>query len=588
MKLIIPILFLTSFSAYTQTCRTRVDPKRVVLFLDTNKGAAEVATARAAACQRGESFVTVSKPNTETVKAALSQIKASGAKPVSLVVSGHDGGGTFAGDSGATSRADLTQIFNDDFPEFKPALESLYLLGCYTGVKYEVFSWMSTFPNLRLIGGYEGSAPLSSRPAGHDYVRSLMLQERGLAASADAARLRASLERIPNMSALNSAVVVRADNCVDESKNPQDFYFRPKASGADRFQVLDSKDCVEKIKQLKVNTAEFVKYFNGAEPSPADTTAGPLRRIYNFFRGAEHCTAEQEGVPSGDQVLSMLFYPGFSENFALWNADESRAIERELAALTMEQWTAGLDRDLAVYAEKMAALERQIARAATEDAAVKQEMKARYTQLKAESERLLKTPEGRLAEQYFMAHPGTGFMNLPSPPFQETFVKQLIQNYSEQTIASNRNDYIEMGMSSKEILEEELSWYKQQKEAISGFPRTKEGFEDLKKSFWLPTPENMVGKTRKEHLEGVHRLYTMAKVTPGFPGPLRQRIRALSESATTQLNNLRCLPLSWHETNHQKPREAPVCGVAPPSRFPAEILIQADFSSSEANFSQEQ
>jgi hypothetical protein len=60
-QLILLGLILLPTFANAQECKTKVDPSKIVLFIDTNKGDLEIETVQKAACARGERLVIVPK-----------------------------------------------------------------------------------------------------------------------------------------------------------------------------------------------------------------------------------------------------------------------------------------------------------------------------------------------------------------------------------------------------------------------------------------------------------------------------------------------------------------------------------------------
>lgn len=578
MKLLLLMLVCSSF-AFSQTCKTPVDKNKVVLFIDTNNSAQEIKTARAAACARGESLISLphdltpkSNVSADQFKAGLQHLKTKGMKPTSIILSGHDGGGSYSGETGYLTRKDITKTI-EEFPEFKESVESLYLLGCYTGVKFEVFSWMAAFPKLRLIGGYEGSAPLSARQAGHDYLTALMLQEKKLSAESDSKKIQKALDAVKNINMLTSAIAVHAPACLDEKQNPLDFYFRSKPESGPRFEVLDSKDCVQRMKELPKNISEFNKYYNGTSEIPADTANGPLRQIYKFFRGSEHCFKDAQEIPSGDQVLALLFYNGYTANFGSWIEKEAKDIEKRFNDLTLEDYKKALAVDIASYKEKLAATEKRAQKFNENPEAYKKEIAAREAVLSKKMEEMAKSPFGVASSQYFTAHPDTTFEELPSPPFKNEEVMSFLNFFTEFVEVSMEKEQLSDFESTKKSYEAQINHYKSSIKNLEELKVDESYLQKTKESVWFPNIKTMTTGKRTDHQTGIHKLYGASNVH-GIPQDLRKDLRRLSRTTSKLISNLQCMPLSWHEKIEGKKLEEPLCGVLPVSRYSGDIIKQ--------------
>jgi hypothetical protein len=578
MKILLTTLLFFSFESHA-ICTKKVDPKRTVIFIDANNGGQEVETARAAACNRGDSFVVFPENGSCTngcrdhLKTTLSSLKAKGSAPVSVILSGHDGGGNYSGTYGNISRSDITRMFSEDFPEFKNSVESLYLLGCYTGVKYEVFSWMSGFLELKFIAGYEGSAPSSTRLAGHAYIEHLMLQEKQLINQANQANIKNDIEKIPYMEQLTSSIVVRALQCEDpETNKPTDFYYRSKPVQGEKMEILNSADCVEKIGKSKEKSQEFTKYYNGELPVPADTANGPLRHLYNFYRSAEHCFNGDSNVPKGDQVLGMLFYPGYAANIARFFGDLSASLTLDLNNLSFDTWKQTLDQEILELEAQMKEYEKEIAEFKKDPVDFRARMKAKTDALDMKLTRITETEAGRAIFAYFETHQVEA-SELPSPPLDEKKVQEvsaIMDEYKESYMQDDDERLVENKTHMIETIEK-------RRDEIKAIERTEAKFSEMKTSAFIPNQDNIKGKTRKEHTEGLHKFYNLANKTYGLPVGTRKKAVALSKNYEKMLGSLKCLPLSWHEA-HNNPLERPICGITKPERVSGRVNTSYDSS----------
>ena len=582
MKTLTLLSALILTSSALAVCTKKPDPKRAVIFVDTNNGPLEIKAAREAACLRGDSFVVI--PDGESCKTdcrsdlseKLKELKTKGAAPVSLIISGHDGGGDYSGTKGSLSRTEITSLFNEEFPEFKNTMESLYLLGCYTGVKFEVFSWMAGFPQLKFIAGYEGSAPASDKLAGHSYVQQLMLKEKQITSRKTQAAITADIESVPGMSVLTSGISVLQNQCIDpETNKPKEFYYRSKPEEGAKMEILNSKDCVEKVAQVRKKTAEFSKYFEGELPVPADTAGGALRQLYNFIRSSEHCYKDQYDIPSGDQVLGMLFYPGYSSNIARFLDEEARKLLDDVKAMTLEEWIAAIAADKAYLEAERDKIAAEMAIAEKDPKAYIAKAEARIKSINQKMSEIAQTAEGRQIEAYMRRTNTSSFEELPTPPFAEKRIQELagMMKQLEESYVITESEPESLTESFKTRIES----YNNKINEIEKSSKTQADLDQLKQRLWAPTKTAVTGGTRKDHGSGLHQLYEFSETVIGLKPEVRQRARALKKNSDTLLVRLKCLPLSWHEANN-KPLEAPSCPMAIPSRQSTAPYVDSDSS----------
>lgn len=99
-----------------------------------------------------------------------------------VMISGHDGEASFNGDFGSISSEDFLSVFND-FQGSKN-VRSVYLLGCHSVTAHTVGSvWKRSFPNAKLIAGYEHTGFLRENANGHNFIRRLLRNEEQILSS---------------------------------------------------------------------------------------------------------------------------------------------------------------------------------------------------------------------------------------------------------------------------------------------------------------------------------------------------------------------------------------------------------------------
>lgn len=576
MKLLLILtVFLVSLTSYAQCTGARVDDKKVMLFMDMNNSALEIAAAQRAACARGQKLLvlpknhreynvltnkvqndmkayerclggngnceaqiatyTASYQQLETFKASLpdaseqlrtemAALKSSGSKLVNFTISGHDGGGTYSGHKGEIDRADMLEIMGE-FPEVND-VRSVMLLGCYTTVPNEVIHWKSIFPKGKLIAGYDGVAPASDKVTGHNYLEDLLRKEPQILAQADQARLNNYLKQsIRGLSIMNTGIYVELD-CEGPDKL---FYGLDDTSR--RMRSLDIKECDGKEDLVRQIGEDITRYYTGASEPPADTRNGELRRIYNQGRRYEHCGAHLDMEYSMSQAFNMLFYDGLKKNFAAYYRDDLARAGEIIGEITAEELSAPylkqiqetdalikIQDDLAALAgtpEYAAYLNRKIAEGETRKAALASEL---GDLINGEKKPQTIAEAEKLAEyQSLIQYEG------------------IYKAYAQAT---------DPAADVKQLHEDSSKMYKEHQSklrlSIAQLTAKPENYK-----VWIPNAQNLSTKTRKETLENLHRINTLT-LMPGLSPRKMMALKWLHQVSEFHLQTMEN-PFSWHE-----------------------------------------
>lgn len=383
MKFFLFLALLVPITSWSQ-CARPVDEKNVVVFIDANTADGEIAEAAKGACQSGRKFVVIPRNykehgkilvpwlqahraeeaacgddgrNTETPRCQaasdrtaqlenayhafkrqskfdlkksiadeLKSISDSGATISALTVSGHDGGGHFGGEKGSISRASLAEALRVH-PNINK-IESIVLAGCFTGVLSEIPQWRNAFPELKSIYGYDGYAPLADRPAGHQYIRSALTNDKSLRASNNVASLNQRLSQmLPSLNNLNAAAHIQLD-C-----NKEAYY---ASAGGRLFASVESapQQCQAGRARLNQIAQLMTPYLEGTTEPPADP--GQLRGDYESARQLGHCLAPLSIKLDVEQVFSIRFYSAFKKNFGFFYDEDLKEVEAALSDLPVE------------------------------------------------------------------------------------------------------------------------------------------------------------------------------------------------------------------------------------------------------------
>ncbi len=604
LKNILTFLVATS-SLHSWACSNKVDPNKVILFIDTNFSDLEIKTAEKAACSRGERLAVVpknyqdytvlinayeknqkayekcvrnsgncaeiaettrtshlklmdlsaSQPKIkEQIREQLKELKASNAKIQNVTVSGHDGGGSYGGYKGDFSRDELEEVIKE-FPEIND-VQSLMLLGCYTGVQKEILSWKSIFPNVRMIGGYDGSAPLSDKLAGHTYLEDLLSKEKKLIQQADEKKINDFMtSNVRHFNMLSAAVYV---NPVCEEENPEEensFYYASKERGL-KFQKFDASKCLTMKEELDKMSEAYGKYHSGEIEPPQDPSRGELRDLYDKARSVEHCAEMLEVDLNVSNLFNLRFYSAVKENFGRFYKDELEEAKKILSSINIDEIVKNLESEISLVEAKKIASEEELEQLEKNPKAYFAKRDKEVAELKKQYEDYSKKPGFQeLFNKYNFPDdfPGIGEISKVKPEDMEkalelknSYTKYLNKKWGNEEDKLNNEAAIdrkkkEITAHNQLLIEHKLN-IEQAKSA-----------ENAWKKVWIPNQENLSKKTRKETLENLHHIdktLTSKYLNNTQAGALEW----VSKISATHLQYF-ANPFSWHEVTSRT--EAP-------------------------------
>src|SRR5690606_25008037 len=119
----------------------------------------------------------------QLLKKNLIDLAKNGTAITSLIVSGHDGGGSVHGDMSGIDKSEILSSLSEAYGNNKKLLDqlqSLLLWGCYTSTPAEVLSWKEGLPGLKLISGFHGRGPGNDKQAAHTLLKDFLIKEKRL------------------------------------------------------------------------------------------------------------------------------------------------------------------------------------------------------------------------------------------------------------------------------------------------------------------------------------------------------------------------------------------------------------------------
>lgn len=322
-----------------------IEKKPAILFINTNtsekindEGSSELSTAKD---NSGGRILETIGSTTERVNPIITKDKINKLTQTSsietIIISGHDGGGQFSGEKGSLSRYNIGSIAAEN-EEFKNSVRTVILLGCYTTVISQVNDWKSIFPNVDIIAGFDGAAPLSERPQGHKYLKELLNGEKELIGVKDIKKLNKIIPSV-NQPGFKPAISF----CEEDDNKAQTIYHY--SSQTKKLQSLKErlKECIDNYNEIK-EAASFVRKL---KEGVIDQTNSPVKisHYYRMARNYEDCyqlidSKRSWELPQGitskdilinnDDYLRLIYINKVKENFSRFHKNEFKELKRVL------------------------------------------------------------------------------------------------------------------------------------------------------------------------------------------------------------------------------------------------------------------
>lgn len=351
MKTLLTLLSLLLLHAHAQAaCAKKVSASKIVVFVDTNNSPTEIKAATEAACERGETFVKLPKSGTFVSKKELADelnsMAAANKSLSSIVVSGHDGGGSIHGAEGLAdnklNKWDVIKAFNDAYknkPELQKDFKSVFMWGCWSMGPSEVEIWRQQIPSLKMVSGFMDMGPKNTTAAAHTVLKGLLVKEKSLCLEADKKKLKRAIASVENINVTYAAVYTeaacgneywyRTDGDAYESKYSGSEHFTP----GEHFLDFDKSFSCDSMKaQIAEYQQELLPYYYGDKELPADGPNSPIKKLYTFFRKAAHCI-DKSHASNPDRMVLLRFYDAVKENFSKAFVNEIRDAHAEMTAL---------------------------------------------------------------------------------------------------------------------------------------------------------------------------------------------------------------------------------------------------------------
>ncbi|MDD4976435.1 MAG: hypothetical protein PHY93_18905 [Bacteriovorax sp.] len=222
--------------------------------------------------------------------------------------------------------SEFAKILNDN-QDISSQIKSLYLWGCYTTAKNQIYFWKKNLPSAQFIAGFEDRGPSDGKAINHDMLKNLMQKEKILSPNdltADAVKKVLELISSIDNVKMSSAALYYCGQYVNTSFKVED---------------ISNPNCELNIaRSISSNyNSVVIPYLTGQKDVPESTDMSPLRAIYSEGQKLRHC-ADIDGPEFQKKYISLLeliFFKQVSENFFNFYKNDLNAIIDNIKAATI-------------------------------------------------------------------------------------------------------------------------------------------------------------------------------------------------------------------------------------------------------------
>ncbi|MBC7752942.1 MAG: hypothetical protein H7Z71_01810 [Moraxellaceae bacterium] len=333
------------FSLIASTVDAGTPPKPVALFLDCNIGTHYSNAILPAMKKRGEEIIVI---KCKDFPAKMAELAKQNVYVKTLFASGHDGDGSVHGDKYGEDKgtfdpvSDIGEI-NKKYPKLFSQVQSYYPLGCYTTAPSNLQQYVYCMPNLKFVAGFYGAAHSAHRKVAQDYLINLLEVEDEIIQAKNAAEFNSITQRLSSLNSdinmglyRNFACKASGDDYKKQELKGWGLTIDKKDTNVNQFVNFSKSECQSLKPKLEENLAKYLEYDEARLDIPRETSSGPLRALYSFFRQTEYCKyvmkdATFDRYPYGDWVFSLLFHRTYRENFKIWAQADLSKLKSQLA-----------------------------------------------------------------------------------------------------------------------------------------------------------------------------------------------------------------------------------------------------------------
>jgi hypothetical protein len=257
----------------------------------------------------------------------LTQYDQQGKQFDSIVLSSHHVAYFYSDYGSNLEEGDLTALIAAH-PKQQAGIASVYFWGCYNGSAPTMMAWKGTFPNAKVMVGWDGLAPEEHRAIDEDLLKDLLIKEQGVSQMADAQKMLAEYKSIPGVQESSGAF---ANFCAQLWVGP---------GGVQNLGKMKcNQDYLDKV-TATASTA-FSAYYNATnQPGgsvtidtrtdysdvPVNRDDSALRTAYSQLREVEDCPGMGPMKAEVPDILNLIYFKTIEKNFQVYfGADITKA-----------------------------------------------------------------------------------------------------------------------------------------------------------------------------------------------------------------------------------------------------------------------
>lgn len=264
-------------------------------------------------------------------KLLLSDLASRNIRPTAIILSGHSTGHGVWGYIGTLEFTDIRAALSSAYTGNKnllSELQQIFLWGCNTINPYNGgAAWIKSFPELKMIFGFQGSAPGSKNAASPALLKSGLLAEPSLNAALKLKQPDVAIKSV--FDSLRGIEYSLGAVYINDSLKNRGFYYERVKSVVKNAQgestenwtsevkpVMSEAQCEHIRPELNADQQMTTDLFDGKIEIPRDTAGGSLRDLYTRARRNEVCRKLLNLKYSADQIGYLLFWHDLKKNAA--------------------------------------------------------------------------------------------------------------------------------------------------------------------------------------------------------------------------------------------------------------------------------
>lgn len=259
-------------------------------------------------------------------------------QPTAVILSGHSAGKGIWGLLGSMHFSDIQDTIHSLFAgneKLLSSLDTILLWGCNTIDPYSgANSWIRFLPSLKLIFGFQGSAPSSMNPASPALLLNILRSGPNLDAAITSKSPEKTIKNV--LDAIRGIENTVGSAYINDLSRNQSFYYErthetkgPRDTWTSTVKPMyNIAKCEVMRPQLEADQNIIKQVLQGEIEIPTDTSGGLLREVYTRARRNELCRVALGLSYSADQAGYVLFWNNLKKNVVRFFSEKT--------AVTME------------------------------------------------------------------------------------------------------------------------------------------------------------------------------------------------------------------------------------------------------------